>query len=126
MEDQLISFETAKLTSIHCLHSYDIECKHYYTSDGELGELYWDEDWCDLSRRTEDYIKAPTQSLLQRWLREVHNIPIYALLSTNNDWYYQISLFNDDNCITQFDLDKKYTYEQALELGLQESLKLIK
>lgn len=138
MEDTFISFETAKLTLIHCLHSYDIECKHYYTSDGILRELYWDEDWSDLSRKTKVYIKAPTQSLLQKWLREVHDTHIYLNIGwldceDGPGWIsFTYNLINIKTCKTISRTDgygftsPNTTYEQALEIGLQESLKLIK
>ena len=64
MEEQLITFETAKL-------AYDIKLNGYnsifpgfnYNENGEL-------------KGYSDKYVAPTQSLLQRWLREKHNIDV--------------------------------------------------
>ena len=61
-------------------------------------------------------ILAPTQSLLQKWLRETHNIFIsinvnYCYKIYNNDELYEESFYYNN-------------YEEALEQGLQEALKL--
>ncbi len=73
----------------------------------------------------EDII-IPTQSLLQRWLREVHNIQVYASSATINmlgkyrDYIFTVNGKSSDH------RDGYDTYEEALEKGLQEGLKLIK
>lgn len=73
---------------------------------------------------------APTQSLLQKWLREEHNIHIQL----HYDCKYKYWEFR--NFILSKYIDKEHnkvyfecigynTYEEALEAGLQEALKLI-
>jgi hypothetical protein len=63
------------------------------------------------------YPNVPTQSLLQKWLREVHNIFItvninlYCAIFHNKDFYMVTDYYN--------------SYEEVLEVGLQEALKLI-
>ena len=80
---------------------------------------------CDKSRGYFETFSAPTQSLLQKWLREEHNIFAYCLpCEHNKGWYWQITIFPED-CITDFELEKNKSYEQALEDGLFEALKLI-
>jgi hypothetical protein len=65
---------------------------------------------------------APTQSLLQKWLREVHGIDLWCeRFSTNERWIWQCPKVNRERLEGSYD-----TYEQALEKGLQEALKLIK
>lgn len=71
-------------------------------------------------------IEAPTQSLLQKWLREKHNIHIGV-------YYNKNSCVWDVECWHVDDVEPFYygniefnTYEEALENGLQEALKLIK
>ena len=83
-------------------------------------------------------VEAPTQSLLQRWLREVHNIevliariPPEAILASKNSGK---NILRNYNCYV-WNLDGnpriankgsfKNTYEEALEAGLQEALKYI-
>lgn len=67
-----------------------------------------------------------TQSLLQRWLREQHKINISMINGSNtiNLYYYEINKTN--KFPIKGDGSKNYTYEQALEEGLYEALKLIK
>lgn len=78
-------------------------------------------------------ISAPTQSLLQKWLREVHNIHVCAnpLNNNGNNWEYRmcnIILIEDSNLDYDSSFENKLfpTYEQALEDGLSIALKLIK
>lgn len=99
MENQLISFETAKLAKEKGFREF---CCYAYTNDGkymygnEIG-FYW-----------KSYTISPTQSLLQRWLREKHNI-----------------FMKNINVYKLEDLYGK-TYEEVLEVDLQEALLLIK
>jgi hypothetical protein len=75
-------------------------------------------------------ITAPTQSLLQKWLREVHKLHIYAFpiqWADNSITLYGCSIrdFNKKGAYITFE-DESICYEEALEKGLQEALKLIK
>lgn len=65
---------------------------------------------------------APTQSLLQKWLREVHGIYCDNILRPNFRYSWEI------NSLSDIDISEKSfpSYEEALEAGLQEALKLIK
>ena len=75
-----------------------------------------------------DIISAPTQSLLQKWLREVHGIFIYILPDVDGQWGYGIMLKDVNHTQSnRFELDEIIgTYEEALESGLQKALELIK
>jgi hypothetical protein len=80
----------------------------------------WDENG------VERIYSAPTQSLLQRWLREKHNI-LLAILP----WKDHAADVNDKHnfrpMLVGIKTWKEFpTYEEALEKGLLESLKLIK
>jgi len=73
-------------------------------------------------------IAAPTQSLLQKWLREVHKISVESTSCWWDDGkkefeynVYKKDLGGDSPC----SLSVFKTYEEALEVGLQEALKLI-
>jgi len=71
------------------------------------------------------YVLAPTQSLLQRWLREVHSILVYVMpeLPKGNEFevVYRSLKTSDQRIVGWYD-----SWEEALEEGLRESLKLIK
>ena len=69
-----------------------------------------------------------TQSLLQKWLREIHNIHIVITLEFSESlkelWYYGL-LSIKGNEINELGDEGYTTYELALEAALQEALKLI-
>ena len=121
MEEQLISFETAKSAKEK---GFDIHCRFYY--DEEMLSVYENEDFPYNSWN--DSLFAPTQSLLQRWLREIHYIDVlafhkYRLKGTT--WTSEV-YFDSHLRYTNHDYENDYTYEEALEIGLLEGLKLIK
>ena len=167
MKEQLITFETAKLAKekdFNILqHSYyfeDGEFKEnslkgtngYYGEEYEFNLSEFNENWNDkwLTKKTGDrcfgcskqkgYLEtfsAPTQSLLQRWLREVHNIYVESYHDLTSDGT-KIQFYTSWGFLQQKDKNgnrnvngwyDEYndwkTYEEALEIGLQEALKLI-
>lgn len=69
---------------------------------------------------------AVSQSLLQKWLREVHNLHIE--LTWNNDLTHKYMFqIHSVNKFCEVDCKIEYnTYEEALEEGLFQALKLIK
>jgi len=156
MKEQLVTFDTAKLAKEK---GFILPTKMYYENslieqihheDGKSGPFGWEKgemnlqsgyfinNWknSDFSNKSWYMCSAPTQSLLQKWLREVHN--------------WNIIVFNDDGDIEFGNLRYNFelrnvtisfkkrniknivgtyefkTYEEALEKGLQEALKLIK
>ena len=86
----------------------------------------------------DDYkVLAPTQSLLQCWLREVHNIYVESYHDLTSDGT-KIQFYTSWGFLQQKDKNgnrnvngwyDEYndwkTYEEALEIGLQEGLKLL-
>ena len=103
----------------------DVEMEHIYFVNNDHSDLYNENYTC---------YAAPTQSLLQKWLREKHNIFIqithhYGDTHKGEDaglaFHYEIYKLGDSS--SEF-LDSFYTltYEEAIEDGLQESLKQIK
>jgi len=79
---------------------------------------------------------APTQSLLQKWLRERHTIDITIMIIMESS--YGVYLHKDRNTVKDAKGSHKEwiihitpknhltgVYEEALEKGLQEALKLI-
>lgn len=120
MKEELISFETAKLAKEK---GFDEKgCSHLYQLDEKLvagnRETYQNRTHC---------ITAPTQSLLQKWLREEHNYFV-AIYPIKDGWDGDVRSCNPKDNFhssdTSFSTFK--TYEEALEKGLYEALKLIK
>lgn len=138
MEEQLISFETAKIAKEK---GFDEKVYREYDKSGYLRCTSKSADvvlgpYDELLKSTE--YPAPTQSLLQKWLREVHNIivtskPYQDDVSNETDediefqtlWENEILDVKDSYNIFS-DNTFYHSYEEALEIGLQESLKLIK
>ena len=119
MEDQLISFELAKLAKEK---GFDESCNFIfeYNKEKYLGFI-------QRKNSTYDYvITRPTQSLLQRWLREKQEIDVIVFIyfiGNNRKYFPEIY---KDNKFQYLDSDLKLvdSYEDALEAGLFEALKL--
>jgi len=150
MEDSLISFETAKLakekgfkgsenSTIHINWSQDCDYKtkisfepycflngnfynHYKYSIEKFKNLFTDKKVFTVR------VDISTQSLLQKWLREVYDIhvnPNYQYTKSNVSLGYSLSVESG-----RYKYIGKYIYgtiyEDVLEIGLQEALQLIK
>jgi hypothetical protein len=144
MKEELISFETAKLAkekgfTVETIE--DVNNRIYWEKHPKYAnkEQYYKE-YCDLDElltyeEHEDNGKpysAPTQSLLQRWLREEHKIEVSISWEQNMNWFYSIMWLWGTNAMITLELDDinntksgYKTYEEALEQGLIEALKLI-
>lgn len=75
--------------------------------------------------KTKFSIAAPTQSLLQKWLRDEHNIIVETQFDSVSFGY---RIFNPNlvsNHFSDWKFDR-WNFEQALEEGLKEALNLIK
>lgn len=114
MQEDLINLETAKLAKEK---GFDI-WNDIYDVIGNLipsliREMRFEQDW----------FPAPTQSLLQKWLREKHNLHIEIHIFNPNVGYsikeIESQLYVDERV-------EYKTYEEALEVALFEALKLIK
>ena len=137
MKEELISFETAKLAKEI---GFDENTNEFYTTAGNLtGVMYYDPtpnnrtidtEWFSvLEKESQAYCTAPTQSLLQKWLRENHKIqimidPEYCNVTRDLSGYL-LHVCGEYGILS---VDREYykTYEEALEAGLLEALKLIK
>jgi hypothetical protein len=112
MKEEIVSFQVAKLAKEK---GFDMECPKYWSNTGHAPEVIENKYNSDLSIHE---FQAPTQSLLQKWLMEEHQIYAYR------DWHdYSYVLWDEktDNVNT-------YTDENIEDLDklLQEALKLIK
>lgn len=156
MKNELISFETAKLAkekgfNIECICYYndfykdeiqDDIIKDNYNSkeydeevDKWLSGEYSEKDLftginneykLDINLCKSRSYSAPTQSLLQKWLREVHNIDVWAVPFINDKTYTFVIFKSKLDIMESQGVLEFNTYEEALEVGLQEALKLIK
>ena len=125
MEEQLISFETAVLAKEKGFKiPTPVMYKGNERSYGHNNEWGIDEKRLDgkFPYRNQQWYSIPTQSGLQKWLREKHNIHLIAYKNINIDGYDWCFITTDG--ITNINSYK--TYEEAYEIGLQEALKLIK
>lgn len=153
MSDTLVSFKTAKLAKekgfnilTHSYYFEDGEFKEnsltgtngYYGEDYEfnLEEFYenWNDKWltkksgdrcfgCSKSRGYFETFSAPTQSLLQKWLREMHKIEVFVHLRTLAiGWVVKVR--NMEN-YAKLHQNVSSSYEKAFERGLYEALKII-
>lgn len=120
MIDQLVSFETAKLAKEKGFTGE--KTNFVYTDTKEIRKE------CGFMNYPKNlfptYIRLPTQSQLQRWLREVHHIHI-SIFRGDNGYAYNIVEDNGERIIIHFDSDKQDKFEIILEQALTESLKLI-
>lgn len=143
MEEQLVSFETAKLAKEMgyfngCRASYTHFYEDYiYDNDPEHPESHkkdqinLNDRWFHKNLSEEDcsnehftVYEAPTQSLLQKWLREKHSTDI-QILGLIGHYFVGINKKDFHEC-SQYFYPSEKSYEDVLEIGLQESLKLIK
>ena len=123
--DTIIMFKTAKLAKTK---GYKYAYK-FYNNNGKLRDFGMVSGY---SNCTENNYAAPTQSMLQRWIRETHYIEVlpqncieYPLDKEFRKIGYGGSVYNsiiDTNFESFFGL----TYEEAMEDGLIKALNLIK
>jgi len=123
MTEELVTLETAKLLKDKGFNEY---CKDIINHKGIMMETIF--------RTSKDlpklFYSCPTQSIAQKWLRETQNIHIcvyncacgygYEISKADNGTHIASSVYEGPNDGGKWDV-----YEDALEAGLQEALKLI-
>lgn len=145
MEEALVSFEVAKLAKEKGFDEvvldtfspsgletdrYDISLpgegyhneelkKAFETTNSKLEQIQKDAG----RRGNPPWIARPTQSLLQKWLREVHKIDIEFATTFSRKYGFQ--LYKDLNPQPRFISGDYDTYEEALEQAIKEALKII-
>jgi len=134
MKEELTEFKTAKLAKEK---GFDIPCLAFYSGIKGSGKILFDNN-TETSIQTSERCSAPTQALLQKWLRDKFQIEVRIHAehySNGTNWNVQalkwdLSLIDDDfiadGCGMYGDNGEYKTYEKALEKGLYEGLKLIK
>lgn len=124
MTEELITLETAKLLKEKGFNEY---CKDIIREDnGRMMQSVF--------RTNKDLPKGaysrPTQSIAAKWIRETKNLHIsiirnacgygYDICKADNGTHITDGIFKGSNDGGQWD-----TYEEALEVGIQEALKLV-
>lgn len=124
MTEELVTLETAKILKEKGFNEY---CKDIIREDnGRMMQSVF--------RTNKDLPKGaysrPTQSIAQKWLRETKNLHIsiirnacgygYDICKADNGTHITDGIFKGPNDGGQWD-----TYEEALEVGIQEALKFI-
>lgn len=124
MVDQLINYKTAELAKEKGFNESTYSNCWIKTLDGDILHNSDSQD-CVEHDRCETYMMQPTQTHLQKWLRDKFNIHI-CVCAYCEGYSFEISstpkTFMDD----LFSKRNRYeTYEKALNEGLLEALKLI-
>ena len=122
--EKLIEIETAKIAREKGLKGsldingyllgYSLKYKNPYPTGYKVFQSF---------PNNEEWLFAPTQSSLQRWLREKHNIFTYVDASGRPH-------IRDKNekLLAEVSVEGKYSgfiYEEGLEIALKEALKLV-
>lgn len=112
MREELITFETAVLAKEK---GFDIKTDEYFSSDTKVTSVSYNE------------YAAPSQSLLQRWLREEHDIDVLVLTEmVNREEMYTVQATHKTKAIfPAIPYIIMFVYEDVLEYGLKEALTLI-
>lgn len=122
MTEELVTLETAKLLKEKGFNKF---CSFAYI-----------DEYCNLMsvHTTNSLIdkmglgySAPTQSFAQKWLRQEKNLHIEISYMYGNYWIYDILTIPEHDLVGLSDrpIIRYETYEEALEAGIFEALKLI-
>lgn len=127
-EEQLLedycSFEIAKLLKEK---GFNIKCNTYFISDNDIAAISILRDF----NNNGVYLSAPSQSLVLKWLRKVHNYYIQIMLDSwacgGHLGYYVViqNLKSDFEIMLQDVVDEVFyqTYEEAVEAAIKYTLK---
>ena len=109
MTEELVTLETAKL-----LKEKGFLQRKYFINVSTLHNCY-------------KYLSVPPQSVVQRWLRETKDLHIEISHMYENYWIYDILTIPNHDLVGLSDrpIIHYKSYEEALEAGIQEALKLI-
>lgn len=120
MTEELVTLETAKLLKEKDFNEY---CKDIINHKGIMMETIF--------RTSKDLPKlfypCPAQSIAQKWLRDTKCLHIEISYMYGNYWIYDILTIPNHDLVglSNRPIIHYNTYEEALEAGLQEALKLI-
>jgi len=126
MKDRLVTFETAWV-AYHKGYSntQDRGC-WIITKKTPEPKLYENKDDVPYLPVGCSYIDRPTQSMLQKWLRDKHDIHLcIEVWESDGANKYEVTIMSNLFPEDVEDEELFDTYEEALEKGLKEALKLI-
>ena len=123
MEEQTISFKTSKLLKNK---NFNEKVDFQFDKTGYKNRSCYDIEVVIGPYDKKEFTKvnhypAPTQSLLQKWLREIHKIIVLVDWEGTDGYFYKL----DFKSFYEVAGNNNKNYEDCLELGLQEALKLI-
>lgn len=127
MTEELVTLKTAKILKEKGFNEF---CKDIINDNGKLMETVYRTN-NDLPK---SFYSCPTQSIAQKWLREIRGVYVYVEPVIGKRWKLSFCDFNVpteesdwmENEINKGNGYKVYvTYEEALETGIQEALMLI-
>ena len=109
MTEELVTLETAKL-----LKEKGFQQRKYFINVSTLHHCY-------------KYLSVPPQSIVQKWLRETKKLHVEVSYMYGDYWIYDILTIPNHDLVGLSDrpLVHYKSYEEALEAGIQETLKLI-
>lgn len=127
MKEDYVSFETANLAKDK---GFKIWSSFRYDRNNELSltpsvkQIIIEGKFTELKQPS--FTFAPTQSLLQKWLREIHGISIDVNTMHEGNYGYNINILKDKHYLYEEGKDNVGNYEETLEIALQKALQLIK
>lgn len=125
IKEQFIEYETAKLLKEAGFLEQTDTC--YFSTTNRIGGA---------TTITEDngVLPRPTQAVAARWLREVHNLHVYAIQTnlpltepqtTKWEWGYIVTKVDDPTAPDKlFDINYT-TYEDAMEAGIRRAVESV-
>ena len=120
IHEEICTYEVAKLAKEK---GFDVQTFDWYDYTGNYHKGFIPHELHECPRYKEYY--APTQSLLQRWLREEKNIHI-EIIATASGYYWCVNKTNGTS-ITDSDVLNRGTNEggcfDTFELALEDALK---
>ena len=126
IEEQFVSFDTAKMLK---KARFDAPCYVQYSDRG----VQWDASYPDNFNADDFGYSCPTQALAARWLREVHNLHVYAIQTnlpltepqtTKWEWGYVIDKVDNPNGESICDMNFT-SYEEAMEAGIRRAIESV-
>lgn len=116
IKEKLVNLETAKLAAEK---GFNIPCWDYF--DNSIPMCSITRENYNGKRTSVTEMSRPTQSLLQTWLREVHNLHITIYSQSQESWMFRVTKQGQSLVEGLYGEDYE-NYEEALEDGLQEAL----
>jgi hypothetical protein len=128
IKEQYVSFEVAKLLKEK---GFKEETHGNYYLGGKFDGKFEESSKVNWNKFFKTPIAAPTQQMVMRWLREVHNIHIsitFGWVSGYNaqvDWAEESEKGNDKPACCVWRTDMNTTYEVAVEAAIKYCLEEI-